>query len=711
MYYDYFGISESPFSITPDPRYLYMSKGHHEALAHLLYGVSENGGFVLLTGEVGTGKTSVCRCLLEQLPDAADVALILNPRLTELELLAAICGELGIVYPKETASLKVMVDLLNRHLLEIHAKGRHAVVIVDEAQNLSPGVLEQVRLLTNLETPTRKLLQIVLIGQPELAEILKRKEMRQLAQRISAHYHLDPLSRSETLGYIRYRLAVGGLLPEMFSERAANEVFKHARGIPRLINNICDRSLLGAYAQDQRTIDRKLVRSAAKEVFGSAKATGREHSMNLKWLRWPAAAAAAALLLVVFTPTLFGLFAGPLNLGAKVNGLLFTDAEPEAAASNDSMPESSPAAVQSAVKHVPMVAEKGQVQAASAGDAVAPARKPGKPKQPAESVTAKAEQRPAEPERASLAAAIPVPEPPAAMHEPEGEPEIHKAEAPDAADTVLVPAAPPPFEKKNGSAVLAAQIARTPQISEALDLAATALSDLGAAVNGKPSSPRCGGALPSGAKPFTEPKDLFHDPGVLLDQEAGMAALFACWSIDNSEMDPADPCARSRNGGLECLRGTGSWKTLEWINRPALITLRGPDGKTSYGLVTALNGQRLAVLLGAGRLETDTGAIQPYWTGEYLILWRPPPIYYRLMARGARGKDVAWLKNRFAALHSEPAGAEQVATFDGQLHERVTAFQSAQGLKPDGIVGARTLIHINTAISDPAVPVLRPGES
>jgi type II secretory pathway predicted ATPase ExeA len=209
MYYDYFGISESPFSITPDPRYLYMSKGHHEALAHLLYGVSENGGFVLLTGEVGTGKTSVCRCLLEQLPDAADVALILNPRLTELELLAAICGELGIAYPKKAASFKVMVDLLNRHLLEIHAKGRHAVVIIDEAQNLSPGVLEQVRLLTNLETPTRKLLQIVLIGQPELAEILKRKEMRQLAQRISAHYHLDPLSRSETLGYIHYRLAVG----------------------------------------------------------------------------------------------------------------------------------------------------------------------------------------------------------------------------------------------------------------------------------------------------------------------------------------------------------------------------------------------------------------------------------------------------------------------------------------------------------------------
>jgi hypothetical protein len=353
------------------------------------------------------------------------------------------------------------------------------------------------------------------------------------------------------------------------------------------------------------------------------------------------------------------------------------------------------------------LADKGKVQVASAGDAAAPAREPRKPKQPAESVMAKAERRPAEPEPASLAAAIPVPEPPAAMPEPEvHKAEIHKADARDAAETVLVPAAPP-LEEDYGSTILAAQIARAPQISETIDVAATTSSDLGAAVNGTSSSPRC-----RGAKPLTEPKDLFRDPGALLDQEAGMAALFACWSIDNSEIDPADPCARSKNGGLECLRGKGSWKTLEWINRPALITLQGPDGKTSYGLVTALDGQRLALISGAGRLETDTGAIEPYWTGEYLILWRPPPLYYRLMARGARGKDVAWLKNRFAALHGEPPAAEQVAaTFDGQLHDRVLAFQRVQGLKPDGIVGARTLIHINTAISDPAVPVLRPGES
>ncbi|MDH3476490.1 MAG: peptidoglycan-binding protein, partial [Rhodospirillales bacterium] len=388
------------------------------------------------------------------------------------------------------------------------------------------------------------------------------------------------------------------------------------------------------------------------------------------------------------------------------NGLLFTGAESEAVASNDSTPQSTPAAVQSAVKHVPTVADKGQLQTASAGDAVAPSREPDKPKQSTESATAKAGQRPAEPESASLAAAIPVPEPPAAVHEPE----IHKAETPGAADTVLVPAAPP-LEKEDGNAVLAIEIARAPQVSETFDVAATTSSGLGAAANGTSSPPRCRGASPSGAKPSADPKDPFRDPGVLLDQEAGMAALFACWSIDNSEIDPEEPCARSRNGGLECLKGRGSWMTLEQINRPALITLRTPDGKASYGLVTAMNGRRLAVLLGSGPLETDTEAIQPYWTGEYLILWRPPPIYYRLMARGARGKDVAWLKNRFAALHGEPASAEQVATFDGQLHERVTAFQAAQGLKPDGIVGARTLIHINTAISDPAVPVLRPGKS
>src|SRR5580658_3406295 len=196
MYENYFGLNEAPFSIAPDPRYLFMSRRHQEALAHLLYGVNGDGGFVLLTGEVGAGKTTVCRCLLEQVPESCDVAYIFNPKLTVEELLSTICAEFGVACPAGTTSVKVFVDCINAYLLDAHARGRHTVLIIDEAQNLSADVLEQMRLLTNLETNQRKLLQIILLGQPELTDMLERPELKQLAQRIVARYHLGPLSKA-----------------------------------------------------------------------------------------------------------------------------------------------------------------------------------------------------------------------------------------------------------------------------------------------------------------------------------------------------------------------------------------------------------------------------------------------------------------------------------------------------------------------------------
>src|SRR5210317_846476 len=210
MYLEHFNLTERPFSITPDPRFLYMSARHREALAHLLYGLSEGGGFVQLTGEVGTGKTTICRCLLEQVPDNVDIALVLNPKVTSTELIATVCDELGIEYPAGDSSIKALTDELNRYLLDAHARGRRTVLILDEAQNLSADVLEQVRLLTNLETSTQKLLQIVLIGQPELRSLLAREDMRQLSQRVTARYHLDPISREEAGAYIKHRLQICG---------------------------------------------------------------------------------------------------------------------------------------------------------------------------------------------------------------------------------------------------------------------------------------------------------------------------------------------------------------------------------------------------------------------------------------------------------------------------------------------------------------------
>jgi general secretion pathway protein A len=287
MYTSFFGLSEKPFAITPDPRYLYLSERHAEALAHLLYGINESGGFIQLTGEVGTGKTTVVRTLLSRVPHHADVAVILNPRVTPVEFLLTICEELGLGLDEaDRDSVKQMVDALNRRLLSAHADGRRIIVIVDEAQNLSAEVLEQVRLLTNLETATQKLLQIILIGQPELRELLDRNDLRQLAQRITGRYHLKPLSREETQGYVRHRLRVAGASGEIFTPAALREVYRLAAGIPRVINVCCDRALLGAYTQELRKVTPALVRRAAGEVYGRRFAP--------PWLGWVTAAAVVA---------------------------------------------------------------------------------------------------------------------------------------------------------------------------------------------------------------------------------------------------------------------------------------------------------------------------------------------------------------------------------------------------------------------------------
>jgi general secretion pathway protein A len=269
MYTSFFGLTDKPFAITPDPRYLYLSERHAEALAHLLYGINEAGGFIQLTGEVGTGKTTVVRTLLSRVPQHADVAVILNPRITPVEFLLTICEELGLAIPEgQRHSVKEMVDALNRRLLSAHAEGRRVIVLVDEAQNLSFDVLEQVRLLTNLETPTQKLLQIILIGQPELRELLDRTDLRQLAQRITGRYHLKPLSREETRGYVRHRLRIAGATEEIFTPGALVELHRLSLGIPRVINVACDRALLGAYTQETKKITASLVRRAAGEVYG-----------------------------------------------------------------------------------------------------------------------------------------------------------------------------------------------------------------------------------------------------------------------------------------------------------------------------------------------------------------------------------------------------------------------------------------------------------
>ena len=310
MYTEFFHLRQAPFSITPDPRYLFMSERHREALAHLLFGIGSGGGFVMLTGEIGAGKTTICRCLLEQVPASSRVAYIFNPKLSVDDLLQSVCDEFQVRLaddaPRQPRA-KDYVDALNRFLLEEHAQGRNSVLIIDEAQNLSIDVLEQLRLLTNLETSSRKLLQIILIGQPELRDIVARPELEQLAQRMIARYHLNALSEAETADYIAYRLSVAGMNgPAPFRQAAIKLIYRLTHGIPRRINLLCDRALLGAYSNNQREIDTKIVRQAAAEIFG----LGRKRTARSSRPRWMARTG------IAITGILFGAAAGTLAAGS-----------------------------------------------------------------------------------------------------------------------------------------------------------------------------------------------------------------------------------------------------------------------------------------------------------------------------------------------------------------------------------------------------------
>lgn len=299
MYHNYFGLREQAFSIAVDPRYLYMSQQHKEALAHLLYGV-KGGGFVLLSGEVGTGKTTIIRCLLEQLPENTEIAIVLNPMANVPEMLSTICDELGIEYDRDNLSVKNLTDALHEYLLENHGRGYNTVLLIDEAQLLSAEALEQIRLLTNLETTTKKLLQIVLVGQPEINDLLAQPRLRQLSQRITARYHLTPLSLGETESYIKHRLKVAGMPEERnpFTPRVIRRIHSFTGGIPRRINILCERTLVGAYGHNKPQVDGQILKLARDEVVGNAEGFN-PRSAAAPWQKAFIASVAAILLTVL----------------------------------------------------------------------------------------------------------------------------------------------------------------------------------------------------------------------------------------------------------------------------------------------------------------------------------------------------------------------------------------------------------------------------
>lgn len=632
MYYQYFGLTEAPFSIAVNPRYLFMSDRHRDALAHLLYGVGTGGGFILLTGEVGTGKTTINRCLLEQLPPDTDVAMILNPALNSIELLATVCDELGIGYDPDKHTLKTLTDKLQAYLLENHGKGRRTVLLIDEAQHLGFDVLEQIRLLTNLETNREKLLQIILIGQPELAQMLARPELRQLNQRITARYNLDPLNLDETGAYIHHRLQVAGMSPErvIFPTSVVRGIYKASRGIPRVINVLCDRMLLGAYGRNNYRVDHAMLSLAVKEVLG-------DQEIDPVIWRW-VGVAAVVLLLGWAGGWLLGKYAGSSVTDVSRMVSEFTalpkDITPlteETAA----LPEEVVVQPQDAVvlprdnielhqENLELAQNITEMQQDITGmhqGIMAPLT----------DITASSGEMAASPGSITEPITIPFQKPsqetPAVLH--------------PGVEVVPVPAARASDTKLD---LVAKQ--ETDDISSAMLLPENAIERL--------------------------------------------------WTLHTGEQAPETPCLKQAQKGLSCFEGrVWAWDQLAAIDRPLALEVITPGGISAEVLLLGVESQTAWVLTDEGVVQVSRlDELVPLWTGQYRFFWRPPQSFELSLTPGQESDVVATVAQMFARLDAQPLPLAD-RRFNRALQQRVRLFQREHGLVDDGVIGVRTLIKLN----------------
>ncbi|MBI5057829.1 MAG: AAA family ATPase [Nitrospirae bacterium] len=546
MYKEYFGLEEMPFSIAPDPRYLYMSEQHREALAHLVYGFNSDGGFVLLTGEVGTGKTTVCRCLLEQIPENSAIAFIVNPKLTVEELLATICDEFGIKYPHGNTSIKVFVDLLNGYLLESHEKGQKTVLIIDEAQNLSADVLEQLRLLTNLETNQVKLLQIILLGQPELREKLAQPELRQLSQRVIARYHLGSISKKELASYVSHRLTIAGVKRQLFTGPAIAKLYELSGGVPRLINVLCDRALLGAFALGKNEVTKPIVIKASREVFGGNSFLG-QYKKAAVWL----AAIMVPVVGVVLAATYYT--KDDLNKSRKITA---------------NVPQQTTEQQATVIQPVTVIQPINVIQS-------------------------------------------PLPD---KLEWPEGQ----------------------PFNRSS---------------------------------------------------------------------ETAFQSIFSQWGIVYQPRKNVQPCEQAKANGLQCLNDVGSLNTLRQLNSPAVLKLTDEKGKIFSAALNAFEGETAALTIGTSTKRVPVKDIESHWLGDFTLLWRAPADYHGDILPGDKGTVVRWLSERLSAMQGLQAQPRESLVYDAALVKEVKKFQLTEGLKPDGIIGPKTIIAINAAV-DKEQPLL-----
>ena len=680
MYNEYFGISEDPFAITPDPKFMFLSERHREALAHLIYGVTEGGGFVQLTGEVGTGKTTLCRNLLLLLPKERNIALIFNPRQTPLELMASLCDELHISYPDGCDSIKVLVDNLNRYLLENHTAGRRTVVILDEAQNLSFEALEQVRLLTNLETATQKLLQIILVGQPELHSLLSRPELRQLAQRITARYHLSPLTAEETKAYVSHRLNVVGYQRRLFTPAALRVLHQLTSGIPRLINVVCGRAMLAAYGRHKEIINRSMLIRVAKEVRGDIP---RGAVPN----RWAWGSVALFSLAV-------GLYSWSVLAPGTLGGLLDWRADnPVTSAPEIVVQEPGPAPRIAKLQRSTELAsgpttEAPVVEEPASGPPVAPL--PAVAAVPSDETTTVA----------SLDAS-PVSSVPASQ---------------TLADQKAESSAPVPAPEPQPSSSAPEPSAPLPEPSAPLPESSASISEPSAPIS-EPSAP-----IPEPSASIPDPLVSLQEPAIqaldsplslmsMLDDVANaFTTLFGYWQAVYPVAEEGSACEKAADVGLKCIFGRGSWKNLAFYDRPAVIELLLDSGRRYHIVVSALEDNQVTLDLGKHRVTLPTAEVDHLWSGSYIVLWRPPKLNHEYLAQGSRGPDIAWLSDMLDRAEGKEPSQDNSAkpqVFDWGVKSRVIQFQRSVGLAQDGIVGKQTLIKLNSAINAPGTPALR----
>ena len=655
MYESYFGLTERPFSIAPDPQYLYMSGRHKEAMAHLSYGLSQGGCFIVLIGEVGTGKTTLCRNLLMELPEQVDVALILNANISEAELLQTICDELKIKYNAEHTQ-KQLLDFINQHLLDAFAKNRHTVLIIDEAQLLSRDVLEQIRLLTNLETTKSKLLQIILIGQPELSDMLVRNDLRQLAQRVTARYHLDALEHSEIEEYVNFRLSVAGCRKPLFTKQALTRLHHLTNGIPRKINVLADHALLSAYSQSQQNVDSKNVQQAANEVFFKPKAEKKNETSNKKW--W--AVVAAALL---FNGMLWWFFS--------------TDKNDEIFAAADSVETVTTVNEQAAIISdgaLELVSEQStEIQAAESQEVVTETQQ-------------------------LLDPVVDVP-------------------VDTSADTVVDINANTVLDTglfQSGSVVISEEFldaedgvvetVQNPQILGGVDFDTEII---------QPTLESAVAAVPvvNAFQPVlqeTEFGRILETSSDVTGRYTAFRALVGLWgsSLPNQIIDPL--CTEAANNNLRCL-GVSNWQQILRYNRPTVMVLRH-DNQLHRVIVDTVDGDAAEVRVGDSIYRISVAELLDRWNGSALTVWRPSEARFEFLQLGNNRTSVtrvrSYLNRALVQAQIGTLNSESNTLFDQNLAQKVFELQIAYNIISDSKIGDETYLLMNELVSPSTTPRL-----